>query len=321
VFRLKNPVRDYAWGSYDDIPAFLGAPVPSPKPQAELWLGAHPSAPSLVELGGRLEPLDAAIARDPRRFLGSVAERGFDSLPFLFKLLSAASPLSLQAHPSKAQAKRGFDRENRAGIPLDARERCYRDATHKPELLVALTRFEAFAGFHDPRQTRETLAALATPELDRSIECLDSLPAEQALGTVLERWLTAPGPERAQLARASVLAAQRRLDQATLSDTERQALAWTVRLGEAYPGDIGCLVTLLLHYECLEPGEALFLPAGVLHEFCWRQVARLRLSICCCKAASGASIRDGGAYRRGIQSPSDLRRLSAQKAAQPDASQ
>jgi mannose-6-phosphate isomerase len=167
IHRLANPVRNYAWGSHRAIAELLGQPVPSAQPEAELWLGAHPSAPSRVQTDDGEVPLDAFIARDPVGVLGPGTALHFhESLPFLLKVLAAEQPLSLQAHPSAAQARAGFARENAAGIPLGADARCYRDPNPKPELICALTPFSALCGFRPLAELRANLEALAQPELE-----------------------------------------------------------------------------------------------------------------------------------------------------------
>jgi len=134
---LKNPIQEYAWGSRIAIPSLLGLPVPSERPVAELWLGAHPKAPSRVMADGVWQSLKLVIERDPFSVLSKrVAERFSNMLPFLFKVLAADCPLSIQVHPNLEQAQAGFERENRLGIPLDAADRNYRDPNHKPEILV-----------------------------------------------------------------------------------------------------------------------------------------------------------------------------------------
>ncbi|MBU0989030.1 MAG: mannose-6-phosphate isomerase, class I, partial [Proteobacteria bacterium] len=148
---LKNPVQEYAWGSRTAIQSLLGLPVPSERPAAELWMGAHPRAPSRVMVEGAWESLDQVIETDPVSVLGKgAAERFSNRLPFLFKVLAVDRPLSIQVHPNLPQAREGFESENRLGIPLDAAERNYRDASHKPEILCALTPFEALKGFRTP---------------------------------------------------------------------------------------------------------------------------------------------------------------------------
>ena len=168
MLRLDNPIQPYAWGSHDAIPALLGvaAPAAGDAPWAELWMGAHPSAPSRVSIAGSAIGLDALTAGHADEVLGPRVAAAFGArLPFLFKVIAAARPLSIQCHPDAAAARAGFDRENRLGVPLGARERSYRDASHKPELLVALGPFEALVGFREPSEIRERLAAAGAAEL------------------------------------------------------------------------------------------------------------------------------------------------------------
>src|SRR5262245_18005742 len=147
ILSLENPIQPYAWGSRSIIAELLGKPSPSERPEAELWMKAHPLAPSRVDEDGSL--LDR-LQTNPDAMLGTyVRERFGARLPFLLKVLAAETPLSLQAHPSKAQAEAGFAAEERAGIVRDAPERNYKDDNHKPELICALTPFDALCGFRE----------------------------------------------------------------------------------------------------------------------------------------------------------------------------
>jgi mannose-6-phosphate isomerase len=138
---LRGAIRTYAWGSRTAIAEFTGRDAPTAHPEAELWLGAHPADPAHVETPTGNVRCWTSSPPTPRGQLGSAVREHFgDALPFLVKVLAAEEPLSLQAHPSAAQAIEGFDREERAGIPLSSPERNYRDRSHKPEILVALGR-------------------------------------------------------------------------------------------------------------------------------------------------------------------------------------
>ena len=149
IERLTGVIQPYAWGSLTAIAEFLGK-EPTGKPQAELWCGAHPLAPSTVEG----EPLDKVVAHDPVSVVGRASVETFGSrLPFLLKVIAAAQPLSLQAHPSREQAEAGFAREQAAGIPRDAPNRTYRDGWPKPEVLCAMVQTEALCGLREPRAT------------------------------------------------------------------------------------------------------------------------------------------------------------------------
>jgi mannose-6-phosphate isomerase class I len=167
ILRLSNPIRDYAWGSHEAIANFLGRPAPTPKPQAELWIGAHADDSSIVEVDGGATPLVWLLAEDPENLLGKAVVKRFGTqLPYLMKVLAAASPLSLQAHPTIEQARAGYDDEERRGIPHQANNRNYRDRNHKPELLYALTPFEALCGFRPVADVLASMQRLATPELE-----------------------------------------------------------------------------------------------------------------------------------------------------------
>ncbi|NIV99299.1 mannose-6-phosphate isomerase, class I, partial [Candidatus Saccharibacteria bacterium] len=148
IHLLKNTIQEYVWGSTRAIPELLGRPNNEDRPQAELWMGAHPKAPSLAYHNGRWVSLQELISQDPDDILGKTVAKKFNNrLPFLFKVLAAAKPLSIQAHPNKHQAQKGFQRENEQKIPLDAAQRNYRDDNHKPECICALTRFWALSRF------------------------------------------------------------------------------------------------------------------------------------------------------------------------------
>jgi mannose-6-phosphate isomerase len=254
---LENPIRDYAWGSRTAIAALRGEPGPSAGPQAELWIGAHPSAPSHVEVDGRRVSLADLVAKEPLAILGpSVIARFGPRLPFLAKLLAAEAPLSLQAHPDEAQARAGFERENALGIPLGSEKRCYRDSSHKPELLCALEPFEALCGFREPGAIREQVGRLGHPGLEElvSAEFARPEPLQALLGALLR---LDPG-RRIDFVAAAADAASGLAD---------PALAWIPRLARLHPGDAGALAPLFLEYVRLEPGDALFLPAGELHGY------------------------------------------------------
>src|SRR6202050_106079 len=161
---LQPVVRPYPWGSRRGIAELQGRPVPAAGPEAELWMGAHPSAPS--GLARRADKLDAFIAADPDRELGpQVVARFGPRLPFLLKVLSAAQGLSIQVPPSREQAQAGFRADNDRGLALDDPARNYVDDWPKPELLCALTPFEVVAGLRTPADAAGILRALAVPEL------------------------------------------------------------------------------------------------------------------------------------------------------------
>ncbi|MDR6172143.1 mannose-6-phosphate isomerase, class I [Curtobacterium sp. SORGH_AS_0776] len=254
---ITNTPRDYAWGSVTAIPELLGRTVTG-APQAELWLGAHPGSPSVVvnpAMVGGADTLLDWITAEPRDALGPDRT----GLPFLLKVLAAAAPLSLQAHPTPEQAREGFEREEAAGVPIDDPARNYKDPFPKPELVVALSeRFEALSGF---RPVAETLADVET--LDAGSGRLGPLVVHLQRGledTV--RWLeTGDSSAQAVVQAVSDLAA-------ALPDDAVTPNTATVRdLGTSYPGDPGIVVSLLMHRVTLAAGEAMYLPAGNIHAY------------------------------------------------------
>ncbi|MEU1146556.1 mannose-6-phosphate isomerase, class I [Streptomyces sp. NPDC005863] len=251
--RLSNTIRPYAWGSTTAIAELVGA-EPTGEPQAEMWMGAHPGAPSRTDRGALNEVVDA----DPERELGPAAVSKFGPrLPFLLKLLAAGAPLSLQVHPDLAQAKEGYEDEERRGVPIDAPHRNYKDANHKPELICALTPFAGLCGFRDPAETADLLEALDVDSLKPYVDLLHAQPEEAALREVLTAVLSAD-PEQMAETVTEVTAAARRLGGAHEPYAD---------IAHHYPGDPGVIAAMLLNYVQLQPGEALFLGAGVPHAY------------------------------------------------------
>ncbi|ALO08808.1 Mannose-6-phosphate isomerase [Streptomyces venezuelae] len=251
--RLVNTVRPYAWGSPTAIPELLGV-APTGEPQAEMWMGAHPGAPSRTERG----PLNEVVAADPVRELGKPAVEKFGPrLPFLLKVLAAGAPLSLQVHPDLDQARAGFAAEEAAGIPVDAPHRTYKDANHKPELICALTPFEGLCGFRAPAAAADLIAALGVDSLKPYVDLLHAHPEEAALREVLTALLTADREEMAHTVAEAAAAADRLGgEHAPFAD-----------LAHHFPGDPGVIAAMLLNHVRLQPGEALYLGAGVPHAY------------------------------------------------------
>ncbi|MCW3465716.1 mannose-6-phosphate isomerase, class I [Chitinophaga nivalis] len=156
LFRLDGKVQHYAWGGYQYIPALLGIAA-TDKPSAEYWMGAHTSAPAVITTGNGPVTLDQLIAQDPANLVGPQVWEQFRQLPYLFKILDVKDMLSIQVHPTKAEAEKGFTRENEAGIPLNAPHRNYKDANHKPEIMVALSEFWLLHGFLPHEQLQQVL--------------------------------------------------------------------------------------------------------------------------------------------------------------------
>jgi len=256
---LRNPIMNYAWGSRTAIADLLGQPQPSPQPEAELWLGAHPRAPSQVQRAEGWPSLAALIEEAPAALLGDDVVRRFGGrLPFLFKVLAAAQPLSIQAHPNREQAQRGFARENAAGIVLGSPRRSFADDNHKPELLCALTPFAALCSLRPAAAAFQQLEALAVDGLAPALLALRQGGREGWRG-FLRSLLTLPRPQQRLIVDAVV--ARLSLQQPA------PALDWVARLARAFAGDIGALAPLFLNLVRLRPGEALYQPAGELHSY------------------------------------------------------
>ncbi|WP_238015218.1 mannose-6-phosphate isomerase, class I [Dactylosporangium sp. AC04546] len=236
---LESPTRKYAWGSHTAIATLQGRPAPTDDPEAELWMGAHPASPSRLAVSGM--SLVDAVAADPETLLGPRnVERFGLRLPFLLKVLAAAQPLSLQAHPDLERARERFA----------AGHASYVDAWHKPEMLVAVTEFDALCGFRDPATTARDLAALNVPRLKATIDALSQPDPARALRDAVRGLLGQPDPELV----ADVVAASRPGE--LISDLAAQ-----------YPGDTGVIVATLLNRVRLRPSEAVWMPAGNLHAY------------------------------------------------------
>lgn len=264
MHRLNHALQTYAWGSRTAIPELLGQP-PTGEPVAEAWFGAHASAPSLVETPGGTTPLGALIAADPDGILGEDVQARFGAtLPYLLKVIAADSPLSLQVHPQKERAVGGYVREDAVGVPLDAPDRSFRDRNHKPELVYALTRFEAMCGFRAPRRATELLDGLDARLAQQLLGILRSQPSAAGIETAFT-WLLRPESRPKPDAVAELAAAcAARLDGGSPSPRADRTV---LRLQEAYPGDPGVATSLLLNPVTLQPGEALFIPAGGVHAY------------------------------------------------------
>lgn len=255
--RLSGVIQEYAWGSRTALPQLLGT-QPTGKPQAELWLGAHPLAPAKL---GDSESLADHIARDPLGTLGRAVLSQFgERLPYLLKVLAIEEPLSLQVHPSEAQAVEGYEREQAAGIPVNDPKRNYKDRSHKPELIVALTPFEALCGFRTPEQMVERLRVLDVRDLRSTIQMLEGWPDAVGVHGVVHGLLGMNDSERREVMSQVTKALER-------AKGEGDEFALALELSKKYPGDVGALLTLLLNHVTLEPGQGLFLPAGNIHAY------------------------------------------------------
>ena len=260
IYRLENVIQHYAWGSTQAIAGLIGVPNPTHEPQAELWMGTHHKGPSMVVDGQHREPLQELVDRQPAGILNRyVAERFDNSLPFLFKVLSAARPLSIQAHPNKREAIEGFLRENRDHKALDAPNRNYRDDNHKPEIICALTPFWGLNGFRTAASAAQLLAPVCPRQLDDALGMLRD-QGEPGLRVFFESMMTLPAGDRSA-------ALHEVIDKARKVAQRSPAYQWMIDLARVYPEDMGILSPVLLNLICLQPGQAMYLPAGQLHAY------------------------------------------------------
>ena len=244
LFKITNSARDYAWGSSTLIPDYFDIQATG-RPMAEIWFGTHEGSPARLV--------------DENRTLAAALEG--KQLPYLLKILAADSPLSIQAHPNSAQAAEGFARENAAGIGIHAADRNYKDDRHKPEMIVALTEFEALCGFKSEKQIRNLLESM-----------LDPTDVSAGLTTIVNHWLDLfNSPDGLQKLFVDITNRRGNLDGVTAELTQQANLSaqfeLAARLNLLYPGDPGVIIALLMNHLWLEPGEALFLPAGNIHAY------------------------------------------------------
>lgn len=255
---LQNTVQPYAWGAVDGVAGVVGS-APTGGPEAELWVGTHPLAPSTVVDDPQGRTLGGVIASDPVRWLGAdLAAAGHTALPFLLKVLAIGRPLSLQAHPSAAQAQAGFAREEAAGIPLASPERTYRDPNPKPEALVALEPTDALCGFRPAGEAAALVRSCAAPAL-APLEAVLEAGGPEAMRRALGWLLHLEGPERDAVGHAA-----ERIDDRV---PPPGPLTWAAELAREHPGDPTALAPLLLEVVHLAPGDAIHLPAGNLHAY------------------------------------------------------
>ncbi len=258
---LKNPIQEYAWGSKTEIQGLVGESASTDKPMAELWMGAHPKAPSEVLLDGKWQSLDKVIEKNPEPILGKrTAGRFSNHLPFLFKILAADRPLSIQVHPHLEQAQKGFAMENDLGIPLDAPNRNYKDNNHKPEILCALTPFQGMKGFRKVEEILDLMDRLSLASLSGEIDLLQKEPNSYGLKSFFSALMRMDKGRRNEVTDEAVKTAEKFAD-------KDEVCRWVSKLNREYPGDIGILSPIILNMVLLEPGEAMYLPAGELHAY------------------------------------------------------
>ncbi|MGF1682777.1 mannose-6-phosphate isomerase, class I [Photobacterium minamisatsumaniensis] len=263
MFKLGNVIQNYVWGSKTAMNALFGINNPDNQPQAELWMGAHPNGCSRIVKNEESQLLSDYIEQAPERVLGRYTQDKYGDLPFLMKVLSADKPLSIQVHPEKTKAMQGFIRENKAGIPLDAPERNYKDPNHKPEMVYALTNYKAMNGFRVISEMVELFEQADCGVLKQDVEELKAYSTPIQLGIFFRRVISLSGNEK-DLAISQLMAG---IESKGISNNAREAFELIVEFAKDYPSDVGLFSPLMLNVIELEAGEAMYLDAETPHAY------------------------------------------------------
>ncbi|EEX94820.1 phosphomannose isomerase [Vibrio orientalis CIP 102891 = ATCC 33934] len=261
LFKLNNVIQNYAWGSKESISKLFGIDNSEHQPQAEIWMGAHPNGCSRVASTGEL--LSDVIAQDSKNMFGDYTARRFGELPYLFKVLAAETPLSIQVHPSKHKAEAGFARENEQGIALDSACRNYKDPNHKPELVYALTFYKAMNGFRPISQIVSLFQQAGIESLSVEVSALESKPNSNGLREFFTAVMSLD-----EQSKANVLAdLEQALKLGPKTALLREVFEYVAEFKKHYPNDIGLLSPFILNTIELAPGEAMFLHAETPHAY------------------------------------------------------
>lgn len=263
LYSLQNPIQNYAWGSTSALNELFGIPNALNEPQAEVWMGAHPNGCSLAHCDDQAQKLSDLIACNPEQTLGDRLYNSFGELPYLLKILSADKPLSIQVHPKKDKAAAGFALENESGLSLSAKNRNYRDANHKPELIYALTPFKAMNAFRPISDTVDLFQQSGCTVLESEIAALAAEPTEAQLKRFFLFMLRLQG-EQKDRALAQLL---ENIEHKGVDEPSRNVFATAADLSREYPGDMGAFAPLYLNVVELQPGEAMFLHAETPHAY------------------------------------------------------
>lgn len=257
LFRLVNKTQHYAWGSHETLAHMRGLSGPSDQPEAEVWVGAHPCAPSEIDIDGHKMSLDRVVENTPDRIL----PQGVENFPFLFKILAIDAPLSIQVHPTDAQAESGFDRENQEGIALDDSSRNYKDRHSKPETVIALTPMKILTGVRPDHEVQEIATAFGLSWL------ADLLPVNSGKELLAKIIRLSEGD--AAVALEETLDGVRTWAKTHTGGprTLERAAELVEYIEEKCPGDRGLLVAVVMNLLYLEPGDSAFTPDGQVHAY------------------------------------------------------
>ncbi|MEZ8257967.1 mannose-6-phosphate isomerase, class I [Vibrio cyclitrophicus] len=261
ICKLTNVIQNYAWGSHTSLSSLFGFENPENLPQAELWMGAHPNG------GSHVEELDTLlvdyIKQHPVKVLGDYTAERYGQLPYLFKVLAAETPLSIQVHPNKRNSEIGFEREKEQGIALTAPNRNYKDANHKPELVYAITGYKAMNGFRPFEDILSLFEEVTVQALAPDVEAFMQSPDAKGLQLLFKALLTLEGEKKQQ----ALVELSEHYGEMNLSAMAKQALEYSQHFAKLYPSDNGVLAPLILNIVELQPGEAMFLHAETPHAY------------------------------------------------------
>ncbi len=261
---MENIIRKYAWGSKTAIHRLMGKRVKSKEPWAELWMSAHPEASSKIEYDNKQLTLYELIKKHPEVILGEkIAKKYNNTLPFLFKILAIARPLSIQVHPDKIHAEKGFERENKLKIPLDSYYRNYKDKNHKPECVCALTYFCALNGFRKVPEILQLMDRVCPRSLCNDLCVLRDNSDIAGLKKFFAGLLTMDKAQKQRAIKESIEKAQQYIN---LPDSGK-AYEWMIKIHRYYPEDIGIFAPMILNLIEIKPGQAMFIPAGQVHAY------------------------------------------------------
>lgn len=258
-FPLKTVIQEYPWGSYSSLNDLFDIPNPNNMPQAEVWMGAHLNGCSTITHNGVEISLKSFIDSDIDSILGAQTSHLFGELPFLFKILCAEQALSVQVHPNKSQAEDGFQKEHTAGIAITDSTRNYKDPNHKPELVFALTPYQAMNGFREFADILALFHQLNIDELSQVINQFEINLTESGLCQLFETLLSLNGNLKTICVEKLIAYAEQHSSDALFS--------LILNLAKQYPGDMGLFSPLLLNTITLAPGEAMFLDACTPHAY------------------------------------------------------
>lgn len=266
-FKLDNPVKNYEWGSKTAIQSLFGIDNPNGEPQAEIWMGAHPNGCSTVSIDGESVLLSKLIQSNQEGILSKAVAEQFGELPYLFKVLAAGQALSIQVHPSKEEAEVGFAREEAQGIDRSAAQRNYRDPNHKPELVYALTPYQAMNGFRafDDILARFThmVGAVHMPTVQALLEVFKDNKTSYGLEAFFTGLLSLQGDDKLQ----SLAALLEYVKLHQKQDLEDDLCSLVLELAQSYPSDIGLFAPFMLNVLTLKPGQAMYLDARTPHAY------------------------------------------------------